>query len=193
MAELGHLRGHQGAEEPALRCRAPPEGRGEPGSTPGGVGGPGGPEKGPLGCGPGAVARLGAVVAGFAGRGCGAPRHGRGGQQLATPDPAHRPHPLALPPEELAAAAVPAPTEAGAQVTATPSGKGLTPSKPGPGPQTTNTGGMGADQRPGAPPQQAQAPVSEGSPPPSLPAVRTAGGKASPRDKETVEATARER
>ena len=36
MAELGLLRDHQGDEEPALRCRAPPEGRGEPGGTPGG-------------------------------------------------------------------------------------------------------------------------------------------------------------
>ena len=47
VAELGHLRNHQGAEELALRCRAPPEGRREPGSTPGGTGGPGGPQKGP--------------------------------------------------------------------------------------------------------------------------------------------------
>ena len=36
MAELGLLRDHQGDEEPALRCRAPPKGRGEPGGAPGG-------------------------------------------------------------------------------------------------------------------------------------------------------------
>ena len=38
----GHRRDHQRVEEPALRTRALPEGRGEPGSTPSGVGGPGG-------------------------------------------------------------------------------------------------------------------------------------------------------
>ena len=36
VAELGLLRDHQGDGEPALRCRAPPEGRGEPGGAPGG-------------------------------------------------------------------------------------------------------------------------------------------------------------
>ena len=46
VAELGHLRVHQGVEVPALRCRAPPEGQGEPGSTPGRVGCPEGPRKG---------------------------------------------------------------------------------------------------------------------------------------------------
>ena len=34
MIELNLLGDHQGDEEPALRCRAPPEGRGEPGGTP---------------------------------------------------------------------------------------------------------------------------------------------------------------
>ena len=38
VAELGLLRDHQGDEEPALRCRAPPEGRGELGCAPRGVG-----------------------------------------------------------------------------------------------------------------------------------------------------------
>ena len=36
MAELGLLGDHQGDEEPALRRRAPPEGRGEHGGAPGG-------------------------------------------------------------------------------------------------------------------------------------------------------------
>ena len=61
-------------------------------------------------------------MAGIPGGGGGAPRHGRGGQQLAAPGPAHRPQPLALPPEEPAAAPAPAPTQAVAQVTAAPGG-----------------------------------------------------------------------
>ena len=36
MADLGLLLNHQGIEEPALRCRAPPEGWREPGGAPGG-------------------------------------------------------------------------------------------------------------------------------------------------------------
>ena len=36
MVELGLLGDHQGDEEPALRCRAPPEGRGNPEVPPGG-------------------------------------------------------------------------------------------------------------------------------------------------------------
>ena len=40
MVELGQLGDHQGDEEPALRCRAPPEGRREPGDTPGGCAAP---------------------------------------------------------------------------------------------------------------------------------------------------------
>ena len=36
MVELGLFGNHQEDEEPALRCRAPPEGREEPGGTPGG-------------------------------------------------------------------------------------------------------------------------------------------------------------
>ena len=69
MAELRHLRDHQGVEEPALRCRAPPEGRGEPESTPLGMDGPGGPRNGPPGRDSGGLARLGADMAGFPGRG----------------------------------------------------------------------------------------------------------------------------
>ena len=49
VAELRHLRNHQGVEEPALRWRAPPDGQGEPGSAPGVAGGPRGPRKGPPG------------------------------------------------------------------------------------------------------------------------------------------------
>ena len=90
----------------------------------GGVGSPGGPREGPPGRDSGRVARQGANVAGFPGWGGAAPRHGRGGQQLAPRGPAHRPHPLALPPAEHAAAGAPAPTQAAAQVTAAPGGDG---------------------------------------------------------------------
>ena len=114
VAELGHLGDHQGVEEPGLRCRAPPEGRGEPGSTPGG----GGVAREDQGRVLRAViragwARPGADMAGFPGGGGGAPRHGRGGQQLAAPGPAHRPHPLALPPEEPARRRSPDPHASG--------------------------------------------------------------------------------
>ena len=119
-----HLGNHQGVEEPALRSRAPTEGRGEPGSAPGGVDGSRGPRKAPSGCESGREARLGANVAGFLGGMSGAPRHGRGGQQLAPLGPTHRPHPLALPPEAHAAAAAPAPTQAAAQVMAGPGSYG---------------------------------------------------------------------
>ena len=47
MVELGLLGDHKGDEEPALRCRAPSEGRREPGGTSGGVGDPRGPQEGP--------------------------------------------------------------------------------------------------------------------------------------------------
>ena len=36
MVKLGQPGDHQGDEEPAFRCRAPPEGRRKPGGTPGG-------------------------------------------------------------------------------------------------------------------------------------------------------------
>ena len=89
---------------------------------------------GPPGCYAGGVARPGADMAGFPGGGGGAPRQGRGGQQLATPGSAHRPHPLAVPPADPAAAAAPAPTQAVAQVTAIPSGNGQAgPRTPGDG------------------------------------------------------------
>ena len=65
MAELGQLGDHQGDEIPVLRCRAPPEGRGEPGSTPGGVGGPKGTRGGPPGRDSGSVAQQRPDVAGL--------------------------------------------------------------------------------------------------------------------------------
>ena len=40
MAELGLLGDHQGDDEPALPCRAPPEGWGEPGGALGGLAAP---------------------------------------------------------------------------------------------------------------------------------------------------------
>ena len=118
MVELGQPGDHQAVEEPALRCRAPPEGRGKPGGTPGGVGSPRGPRKGPQISDQGGVARQGADVAGLPGRGSGTPHHGHGRQQLAPPGLAQRPRPLALPPAQPAAATAPAPTQAAAQVTA---------------------------------------------------------------------------
>ena len=118
MVELGQPGDHQGDEEPAFRCRAPPEGRRKPGGTPGGVGSPRGPREGPQVSDPGGVARQGANVAGLPGRGGGAPHHGRGRQQLAPPGLAQRPRPLALPPAQPATATAPAPTQAAAQVTA---------------------------------------------------------------------------
>ena len=118
VVELGQPGDHQGVEEPALRCRAPPEGRRKPGGTPGGVSSPRGPREGPQVSDPGDVARQGANVAGPPGRQSGTPHHGRGRQQLALPGFAQRPRPLALPPAQPAAATAPAPTQAAAQVTA---------------------------------------------------------------------------
>ena len=124
MVELGLLGDHPGDEEPAFRCRAPPEGRGEPGRTPGGFGGPRRPREGPPGGDPGGLARQGADVAGLPGGGGGAPHHGCGRQQLAPPGLAQRPHPLALPPAKPATAMAPIPTQAEAQVTAHTAGAG---------------------------------------------------------------------
>ena len=118
MLVLGQPGDHQGVEEPALRCRAPPEGRRKPGATPGGTGSPGGPREGPQVSDPGGVARQGADVAGLPGRGGGTPHHGCRRQQLAPPGLAQRPRQLALPPAQPAAATAPAPTQAAAQVTA---------------------------------------------------------------------------
>ena len=54
---LGQPGDLQEVEEPALRCRAPPEGRRKPRGTPGGVGSPRGPREGPPVSDPGGVAR----------------------------------------------------------------------------------------------------------------------------------------
>ena len=118
MVVLGQPGDHQGVEEPALRCRAPPEGRRKPRATPGGLGRPRGPQEGPQVSDPGGVAGQGADVARLPGRGSGTPHHGCGRQQLAPPGLVQRPRPLALPPAQPAAATAPAPTQAAAQVTA---------------------------------------------------------------------------
>ena len=93
MVELGQPGDHQGVEEPALRCRAPPEGRRKPGGTPGGVGSPRGPREGPQVSDPGGGARQGAGVASLPGRGGSALHHGHGRQQLAPPGPCAAPSP----------------------------------------------------------------------------------------------------
>ena len=118
MVVLGQPGDHQGVEEPALRCRAPPEGRRKPRGTPWGVGSPRGPQEGPQVSDLGGVARQGADVAGLPGRGSGTPHHGCGRQQLALPGLAQRPRPLALPPAQPPSATAPAPTQAAAQVMA---------------------------------------------------------------------------
>ena len=94
----------------------------------------------------------------FLGGGGGARRHGRRVQQLAPPGPANRPHPLALLPEEPAAAAAPAPTQAAAQVTAAPGGNcpGWQAQGGGNGPATRDT--PAAD--PGHPTKSAPPPAS---------------------------------
>ena len=164
MVDLGLLGDHQEDEEPALRCRAPPEGRGEPGSTPGGVSGPGGPREGPPGGDPGGVARKGADVAGLPGGGGGAPHHRCGCQQLAPPGLAQRPHPLALPPAEPATATAPTPTQAATQVTA----------------QTGGAGGWEKDSAAGRPPRRSQAPRP--IPPPTV--QRDGGARGTTRGRE---------
>ena len=116
MVELGQPGDHQGDEEPAFRCRAPPEGRRKFRGTPGGVGSPRGPREGPQVSDLGGVARQGADSAGLPGRGGGAPHHGCGRQRLAPPGLAQSPHLLALPPAQPATATAPAPTQAAAHV-----------------------------------------------------------------------------
>ena len=118
MVVLGQPGDHQGVEEPALRCPAPPEGRRKPRGTPEGMGSPRRPREGPQVSDQGGVARQGADVAGLSGRGGGTPHHGCRCQQLAPPGLAQRPRPLVLPPAQPAAATAPAPTQATAQVTA---------------------------------------------------------------------------
>ena len=109
---------HQGDEEPALECRAPPEGWRKPRGSPGGVGSPRGPREGPQVSDLGGVGKQGADVAGLPGRGSGAPHHGCGHQQLGPLGLAQRPRQRALPPAQPAAATAPAPTQAAAQMTA---------------------------------------------------------------------------
>ena len=147
MAELGLLRDHQGDEEMALRCRAPPKGRGEPECTPGGVSGP--REDAPDGD-SGGVARQGTNVASFPGGGGGALHHRCGCKQLSPP----RPHPLALPPAEPATAAAPAPAQATTAVTAAPH-------RPRRWPRGGGQGTMTQD----APPQRSRAPRPTPRPP----------------------------
>ena len=120
MVELGLLGDQEGDEEPALRCRAAPEGREEPGGTPVGVGGPGEPREDPPDSDSGGVARQGADVASIPGGGGGAPHHGCGCKQLASPGLAQRAHPLALPRAEPATAAAPARAQPTTAVTAAP-------------------------------------------------------------------------
>ena len=151
MVEVGQPGDHQGDEEPAFRCRAPPEGRRKPEGTPGGVGSPRGPREGPQVSDPGGVARQGADVAGLPGRGGGAPHHGCGRQQLAPPGLGQRLHPLALPPAQPATATAPAPTQAAAQVTAQAAdarewGGGLGPQTHAP-PWIRHDGGARANSR----------------------------------------------
>ena len=118
MVELGQPGDDQGHEEPALRCRAPPEGWRKPRGSPGGLGSTRGPREGPQVSDPDGVAQQGADVAGLPGRGSGAPHHRCGHQQLGPLSLAQRPRPRALPPAQPAAATAPAPTQAAAQVTA---------------------------------------------------------------------------
>ena len=168
MVVLGQPGDHQGVEEPALRFRAPPEGRGKPRGIPRGVGRPRGPREGPQVSDPGAVARQGADVAGLPGRGSGTPHHGCGRQQLAPPGLAQRPRPLALPPAQPAAATAPDPTQAAAQVTAQTAearkwGGELGPSTPAPptvrrdeGARATSRGREGEDNERGGEPTAPQ-------------------------------------
>ena len=168
MVVLGQRGDHQGVEEPALRCRAPPEGRRKPGGTPRGVGSPGGPREGPQVSDPGGVARQGADVAGLPERGGGTPHHGCGRQQLAPPGLAQRPRPLALPRAQSAAATAPAPTQAAPQVTAATVdarkwGGELGPPTHAPstvlrveGARATSPGGEGGDNKRGGEPTDPQ-------------------------------------
>ena len=76
-------------------------------------------------------------------------------------------------------------------MTATPGGNGPAPSRPGPGPQVTDTGGWEWTDGAGHPPSRPGPPDPER--PPHPPAVRTAGGQAPPLVGETVESTGRRR
>ena len=84
MAGVGLLGDDQGDEELALGCRAPPEGREEPGGAPGGMGCPRGPRKGPPGLDSGGVANGGTRAA----RGRGEGRSHKRAPQPPPPGPA---------------------------------------------------------------------------------------------------------
>ena len=121
MAELVLLGDHQGDEEPALRCRAPPEGQGEPESARGGGwAAPEDHQRVPRAVIWAAWPDRGRAWPAVLKGGGGTPHHRCGCQQPAPPGFAQRPHPLALPPAEPATAAAPAPTQATAQVRAAP-------------------------------------------------------------------------
>ena len=174
MVELGEPGDHQGVEEPALRCRAPPEGRRKLEGTPGGVSSPRRPREGPQVSDLGGVARQGADVAGLPVRRGGAPHHGRRRQQLAPPGLAQRPRPLALPPAQPAAATAPAPTQAAAQVTA----------------QTADARGWGGELAPPThPPPPRYGVAEERAPPPAGGRAETtnAGGNLLPRSPLTAD------
>ena len=173
MAVLGQPWDHQGVEEPALGCRAPPEGRRKPRGTPGGLGSPRGPREGPQVSDPGGVARQGADVAGLPGRGSGTPHHGCRRQQLAPPGLAQRPRPLALPPAQPAATTTPAPTQAAAQVTA----------------QTANARRWGGELAPRPTFRPQYGVTKEGAPPPAggRAGTTSAGGNLLPRSPSTAD------
>ena len=123
VAGLGLLRDHQGNQKPALRCRVPPERRGEQRNAHGGVGGPGRP---------GSVLRA-VIRAGWPEREPTWPALLEGGASLRITD-AEANNWLSracAPPSFTGATAgrtrhchTPAPTQAAAQVTAAPGGDG---------------------------------------------------------------------
>ena len=115
---------------------------------------------------------------GFPGRGGSTPRHGRRGQCLATPGPAHRPQPLAPLPEEPATAAA-ANGGAGDRQAQQQWPDARWAEVPTP---DSEHAGVGAGRQPGAPPWAGPGPPDPEPPPPS--AVRAAShkeGKCNPR------------
>ena len=117
VAELGLLGDHQGDEEPALRCQAPSEGRGEPGGALGRLGNHRGPKEGPLGRDLGGLAQQGADVAAFPGGG-GASR--MRGPTKGCPGPCTPPSPTGATAGGTNRRRSSAPTQAATQVTAAP-------------------------------------------------------------------------
>ena len=149
------------------------------------MGNPGGPGEGPPGRDSGGVARQEDKLAGSPVGGGGALHHGFGGQQLAPPGPAHRPHPLALPPAKPTAAAAPAPTQPATRVTAA----GYRPRQSAPGggegPVTWDTPWEGRAPRPRVhPPAPQKYGAAEGRARPPVeerPGTTSAGGGPLPR------------